>query len=141
MHIEAELLSTMYLPVLLDDTLHFYGYLHIQVLVEKEQFLLLIDVPIQDHTQQLKICQVFNLLTQKGNLPAQYNIDTKYLRISSDETKVIEILKQQFTKCQPTNGQFCKIDTPLQPLTNPSSCITAIYTKNKQELNFDAIYK
>ena len=26
MHIEAELLSPMYLPVSLDDTLHFYGY-------------------------------------------------------------------------------------------------------------------
>ena len=45
----------MHLPLSLDDTLHFYRYLCTYVLVVEEQFLLLIDVPIQDHTQQLKI--------------------------------------------------------------------------------------
>ena len=54
-HTEAELPSTMHLPVPSDDTFHFYRYLHTHVLVAEEQFLLLIDVPIQDHTQQLKI--------------------------------------------------------------------------------------
>ena len=32
------------------------------VLVAEEHFLLLVDVPIQDHTQQLEIYQVFSLL-------------------------------------------------------------------------------
>ena len=41
-----------------------------QVLVAEEQFLLLIDVPIQDQAQQLVIYQVFNLLIPKGNLSA-----------------------------------------------------------------------
>ena len=77
-HIKAELPSTMHLPVLLDDTLHFYRYLCTHVLVVEEQFLLLIDVPIQDHTQQLENYQVFNLLIPKGNLSACYDIDTKY---------------------------------------------------------------
>ena len=84
----------------LDDTLHFYRYLHTHVLVVEEQFLLLIDVPIQDHTQQLEIYQVFNLLILKGNLSAQHDIYTKYLGISYDETKAIEILEQQFITCQ-----------------------------------------
>ena len=56
MHIKTKLPSTMHLPVSLDDTLHFYRYLCTHVLVAEEQFLLLIDVPIQDHAQQLKIC-------------------------------------------------------------------------------------
>ena len=54
-HIEAELLSTMHLPVSSEDTLPFYRYLSTNVLVVEEQFLLLIDVPIQDHAQQLEI--------------------------------------------------------------------------------------
>ena len=70
MHIKAELTSTMHLPVSSDDTLHFYRYLCTHVLVAEEQFLLLIDVPIQDCTQQHKIYQVFNLLILKGNLSA-----------------------------------------------------------------------
>ena len=59
--IEAELPSTMHLPVSLDPTLHFYRYLCTHILVTEEQFLLLFDVTIQDCMQQLKIYQVFNL--------------------------------------------------------------------------------
>ena len=65
-YIKAELPSTMHLPVSLDDTLHFYRYLCTHILVAEEQFLLLIDVSIQDHAQQLEIYQVFNLLIPKG---------------------------------------------------------------------------
>ena len=121
----------MHLPVSSDDTLYFYRYLHTHVLVAEEQFLLLIDIPIQDHAQQLKINQVFNLLIPQGNLSAWYDTDSKYLGILYDETKAIEILEQQFTTCQWSNGQFCKTDTPLLPLPNPPSCITAIYAENK----------
>ena len=69
-YIEAELPSTMHLPVSSDDTLHFCRYLHTHSLVAEEQFLLLIAVPIQDHVQQLEIYQVFNLLIPKENLSA-----------------------------------------------------------------------
>ena len=134
MHINAELPPTMYLPVSLDDILHLYRYLCTHVLVA-EQFLLLIDVPIQDCIQQLKIYQGFHLFILRGKLSAQYNIDTRYLGISHDETKVVEISDQQFTTCQWANGQFCSIEAPLQPLANPLSCITAIYAKNKAGIN------
>ena len=131
MHIEVELPSAMHLPVSLDDTLHFYRYLSTHVLVAAEQFLLLIDVPIQDHAQQLVIYQVFNLLIPQGNLSAHYDINTKYLGISSDEMKAIKISDHQITTFQQAYGQFCNIEAPLQPLANPPSCITAIYAKNK----------
>ena len=54
-HIEEALPSTMHLPVSLEDILHFYRYLHTHILITDEEFLLLIDVPIQDHSQQLEI--------------------------------------------------------------------------------------
>ena len=134
MNIEVEL-STMHLPVSLDDALHFYRYLCTHILITEEQFLQLIDVLIQDHAQQLEIYQVFNLFIPRGNLSAQYDIDTRYLGISHDETKAIEISNQQFTTCQWANGQFCKIEAPLQPLANLLSCITAIYTKNEARID------
>ena len=67
---KAVLPSTMHLPASLNDILHFYRYLCTHILVVGEQFLLLIDVPIQDCTKQLKIYQVINLLIPKGNLSA-----------------------------------------------------------------------
>ena len=50
-HIEEALPSTMQLPVSSEDTIHFYTYLHTHILITDKQFLLLINVPIQDHAQ------------------------------------------------------------------------------------------
>ena len=45
----------MQLPISSANTLHFYWYLKTHVLVADGQFLLLIDVPLQDRVQQLQI--------------------------------------------------------------------------------------
>ena len=60
-HIEETLPSTMHLLISSDDALHFYRYLCTHILIADEHFLLLIDVPIQDQTQQMEIYEVFNL--------------------------------------------------------------------------------
>ena len=134
LHIEEALPLPMHLPVSSEDTLHFYRYLCTDVLIIDTQFLLLINVPMQDHAQQCEIYEVFNLVIPHRNFSACYNIDSKYLGITYDETKAVEISEQQFSTCQKANRWFCSINTPLQPVANPPSCITAIYTKNKVEL-------
>ena len=47
-HIADTLPPALHLPVSPDDTLHVYRYLCAHVLIENKQFLLLINVPIQD---------------------------------------------------------------------------------------------
>ena len=49
-HIADALPPMLHLPVSPDDTLHFYRYLCMHVLIENKRFLLLIDVPIQDRS-------------------------------------------------------------------------------------------
>ena len=49
-HIADTLPPMLHLPVSPDDTLHFYRYLHTHILTENKQFLLLIDMPIQDRS-------------------------------------------------------------------------------------------
>ena len=70
-HIEETIPSTMHLQVSPEDTLHFYRYLCMHVLTADEQFLLVINVPIQDHAHQLEIYEVFNL-AMPGNFSAHY---------------------------------------------------------------------
>ena len=133
-HIESELPAAMHLPISLDDTLHFYQYLSTHVLLAEGQFLLLIDVPIQNGTQQLQIHEVLNLPVPHSNLLAQYKINHRYTGDIHDETKAVAIMDQQYMECQHANGQFCRINGPFQPLTNPPSCITALYAKNDQAI-------
>ena len=47
----------------------------------------------------------------------------------------VEISQHQSSICQKANGQFCNTHAPFQPLTNPPSCITALYTKNTASIS------
>ena len=60
-HIEESLPTTMHLPISSADTLHFYRYLPTHILIANRQFLLLIENPIQDWTQQISIYRIFTL--------------------------------------------------------------------------------
>ena len=91
LHIEETLPSTIHLPISSEDALHFYRYLHAYALTADEEFLLLIDVLIQDCAQQLEIYEVFNLAIPHRNFSACYIINNRYLGIMHDETKTVEI--------------------------------------------------
>ena len=99
-HIEETLPSTLHLPVSSEDTLHFYHYLHTHVLIANKQFLLLINVPIQDQSHHLTIYKFFILDIPHGNFTAHYDINTEYLRITQDETMAVEISKQMHSFVQ-----------------------------------------
>ena len=71
-HIESELPSTMYLPISLDDTLHFYQYLNTHILIAEGQFMVLTVVPIQNRAQQLQIYEVYSLPVPNSNPSAQF---------------------------------------------------------------------
>ena len=128
--IESELPPNMHLPIPSSDPLHFYRYLQSQLLVEESQFLLLIDVSIQDRAQQIQIYKIIYLPVPVGNYSMRYIMDNKYLGVTYDRTKAMDIPEDQFKICKEANGQFCPLTTPLQPLTDPPSCVAALYTKN-----------
>ena len=133
-HITDTLPPTLHLPISLEDTLHFYRYLCMHVLIENKQFLLLVDIPIQDTACQITIHEVFTLDIPHGNYSACYDVNTRYFGVTRDVTMGLELSPAQFQTCQEANGQFCHISTPFQPLANPPRCIAALYTKSKASI-------
>ena len=133
-HITDTLPPTLHLPISPEDTLHFYRYLRTHVLIENKQFLLLINIPIQDRAHQITIHQVVSLDIPHGNYSAHYDINTRYFGVTKDATMGLEPSTTQFQTCQQANGQFCHISIPFQPLANPPTCITALYTKSKASI-------
>ena len=129
-HIADTLPPTLHLPISPEDTLHFYRYLCTHILIENKQFLLLIDVPIQDRSRQITIHQILTLDIPQGNYSACYDVATKYLGVTNDATMAVVLSTTQFQACQEANGQFCSITTPFQPLANPKSCIAALYAES-----------
>ena len=68
------------------------------------------------------------------NYSACYDIENKYLGITFDETSIIGISGDKFKACQKDNGQFCIFNTPLLPLANPPTCVSALYAKDKDSI-------
>ena len=130
-HIADTLPPTLHLPISPEDTLHFYRYLCIHVLIENKEFLLLIDVPIQDRPHQITIYQILTLDIPHRNYSACYDVHTKYFGVNKDATMAVELSTTQFQACPNTNGQFYSIFTPFQLLANPPTCIAALYAKSK----------
>ena len=135
-HIADTLPPTLHLPISPEDTLHFYRYLHTHVLIKNKQFLLLIDVPIQDRSHEITIHQILTLNIPHRNYSAHYDMITKYFGVTKDATMAVELSTTQFQACHDTNGQFCSITTPFHPLANLPSCVATLYTKNKVEITF-----
>ena len=96
LHISDTLPPMLHLPVSPDDTLHFYRYLFTHILIENKQFLLLIDVSIQDRSQQITIHEVLTLSIPHGNFSAHFDINTKYLGHTKDATMTVELSTTQF---------------------------------------------
>ena len=90
-------------------------------MIESKQFLLLIDIPIQDRAHQITLHQVFSLDIPHGNYSACYDINTRYFAVAKDATMGLKLSTTQFQTCQQANGQFCPISTPFQPLTSKCS--------------------
>ena len=130
LHIEETLPLTMHLTITSEDVLHFYRYLCTHILIVDEKFLLLIDIPMEDGAQQLEICEVFDLAIPLRTFSAHYSINNRYLGIMHFETKAVEISEDQFKSCQQANRQFCSLNRPLLPLTNPPMCISTLYAKD-----------
>ena len=133
-HIESELPLMMHLSISLDDILHFYWYLSTHVLITDGQFLLLIDVAIQNRAQQLQIYEIFSLPVPHNNLSVQYKINHKYMGETYDETKEVAVTDLHYRGCQHTNRQFCRINAPFKLLTSLTSCVTILYSKNDQAI-------
>ena len=95
-HIADTLPPTLHLPISPEDTLHFYRFLHTHILIENKQFLLLIDIPIQDTAHQITVHQVFTLDIPHGIYSACYDMNTKYLGVTKDVTMGVELSTTQF---------------------------------------------
>ena len=104
------------------------------MLVADRQFLLPNDVPIQDRTQQVQICEIFSLPVAHGAMSAKYKISDKYIGITYYKTQAVVITEQQLSTCSHANGKFYKIDTPFQAHTYLPMCIVALYAKNNKEI-------
>ena len=114
-----------------EDTLHFYRYLCTHILIENKQFLLLIDIPIQDRSCQITIHQILTLDIPHGNYSAHYDVNTKYFGVTKDATMAVELSTTQYCRRVNKPMDSSATSTPFQPLANPPTCIAALYAKSK----------
>ena len=70
-----------------------------------------------------------------------YDIDTKYLGITYDETRAVEILDQQFITCQQANRQFAALTLLSNHLPTHPHVLQLSMPRTKQGLRKDVLYR
>ena len=131
----------MHLPVSSEGTLHFYRYLHTCILITDKQFLLLINIPMQDCAQQLEIYEIFKLVIPHENFSECYNINSKYLGITYDTIKAVEISEHQFCSCQKASRSYAVLMHPFNHLQIHHHVLQQYTQRTRPELKKDAHYK
>ena len=71
--------------MMLHIRLVFANYLHTHIVIKNKQFLLLIDVPIQDRSHQITIHQILILDIPHGTYSAHYDVNTKYFGVTKTQ--------------------------------------------------------
>ena len=140
-HIKETQLSTLHLPASSEDTLHFCCYLCTYVLIANKQFLLLIDVPIHDQSQQLSIYKIFTLDIPHGNFTAHYDVKTKYLGMTQDETMAVEISPQQFRISLEAMDNFAQFLHHFNHLQTHHLAVLPYMSKIQLAFQLDVPYK
>ena len=74
------------------------------------------------------------LTKSNEDIRALFNI-TNQLATQVQVQNIVLHLRAMLMNLTEANGQFCPFLTPLQPLTNPPSCVAALYTKNSREID------
>ena len=129
-HIADTLPPTLHLPISPEDTLHFYRYhVVLHVLIENKQFLLLIDMPIQDRSQQITIHEILTLDIPHGNYSAHYDVDTKYLGITKDATMAVELSTTQFQSLPRSKQSILQHHHTVSTISKPTILYSSLICK------------
>ena len=121
-HIQDTLPSTLHLPISPEDNLYLYRFLctHMSWLL-KSNFYCSLMYLFRIDLNKSPYMTVFTLHIPHGNFSAGYDIDTKYLGITSDETMAMALSTSQFKTCQAANGQFCSMSTLSATFGKPTN--------------------
>ena len=111
----------------------YYGTVKLTPIVLQDYFMLILTVPLVDHTLQMNLYKVHNLpmLHPTLNVHAQYELEGTYLVTLMEGMCISLPTALDVILCLVTNGHLCMFDQALYPVEHTNWCIYALFINNQ----------
>ena len=120
----------------------FYRQLKTIALIDNDQVVVIIHIPILQIISQYEIYKIFSvpLVTQGmqtddnqiSEMTATLNLESNGLMINKDRTKYTLLTDQELDKCSDPNVNWCSVASPIFPVNVAKLCIVNLFLKNRE---------
>ena len=119
----------------------YYGTVKLTPIVLQDYLMLILTVPLVDHSLQMNLYKVHNLpmLHPTLNVHAQYELEGTCKLMEGMFVSIPTALDVKL--CLVTNGHLCMFDQALYPVECINWCIYALYINDQNQIRKDCLLK
>ena len=121
----------------------YYGTVKLIPIVLQDYLMLILTVPLVDHSLQMNLFKVYNLpmLHPTLNVYAQYELEGTYLATLMEGMFISLPTALDVKLCLVTNGHLCMFDQALYPVEHINWCMYALFINDQNQIRKDCLLK
>ena len=122
---------------------YYYGTVKLTPIVLQDYLMLILTVPLVDHSLQMNLYKVHNLtmLHPTLNMHAQYQLEGIYLVTLMEGMFILLPTALDVKLCLVTNGHLCMFDQALYHVEHINRCIYALFINDQNQIRKDCFLK
>ena len=149
-HLKQELLKicnqlppTITLPE--DPTMniwHYYMFLTVTLMINDNQLLLMIKIPLLDSDSTMTLYKIHNLPIYNPDIGKSLScqLEGSNLAVTKDNSYVTILTEAEFIQCTLAQGHFCSLNTALYHIDCSKWYLAAMFLKQNDQINKTSSY-
>ena len=116
---------------------HYYRYLTVTPMIDENQLILMIKIPLVVTDSTLILYKTYNLPIFHPDIGQSlaYELQGSNLAITQDRNYVTILTESEFIQCTLAQGHFCRLNTPLYHIDYSKWCLAAMFLKDNDRIN------
>ena len=118
---------------------HYYKFLAVTPVIDGNQLMLMIRIPLLDTDSTMTLYRVYNLPIYNPTIgkALSYRLEGSNLAVSKDDSYVTILTEAEFIECTLAQGHFCSLNSALYHIDYSKWCLVAMFLKQDIRVNKD----
>ena len=114
----------------------YYKMIRFDVTMKHHLMLGVLQIPLVERNKRFRLYQIYNLPLPlpEAKLQIEYDLNHKYLAITTDDQYITYPHETEILGCQLTAGAFCELNTALFQVIGVTSCEFSLYQQNLKQI-------
>ena len=116
---------------------HYYMFLTVTPMINDNQLLLMIKIPLIDSDSTMTLYKIHNLPIYNPDIgkSLSYQLEGSNLAVTKDNSYVTILTEAEFIQCTLAQGHFCSLNTALYHIDYSKWCFAAVFLKQNGQIN------